>query len=33
MERGLRERIDGWVLECEVYHWNKKIPSRDAKSQ
>jgi len=28
MERGLRERIDGWVLGCELYHGNKKISSQ-----
>jgi hypothetical protein len=28
MERGLRERIDGWVSPYKLYHGNKKISSR-----
>jgi hypothetical protein len=31
MERGLRERITGWVLECEIYHGNENIASRNTK--
>jgi len=31
MERGLRERINGWVLGCELYHGNKNIASRNTK--
>jgi hypothetical protein len=28
MERGLRERIDGWVSACKLYHGDKKISSQ-----
>jgi hypothetical protein len=28
MERGLRERIDGWVLRDELYDRDKKISSQ-----
>jgi hypothetical protein len=31
MERGLCERINGWVLGCELYHGNKDIASRNTK--